>query len=256
MADGAGPASEPRMTREQVGAGEPSISLARGSLARAEDWILVGWVVFGAPLVARTAAPTGPFDAGQPLQGILRLGAVLAALACVAANRPSGPPATDRQIMESAAVGPFSGGLLMVAISGGIALDLPSWGPIAFCLLAACVMIAMRVVVPPLPTVARRLLVTPFVLAAAGIFWSVIDAVLGPISGGGGGGSWGSLVSLPPVVLPVVGFLVAFSAVYYAMLIYAPRQVAEREGGLLAWGLRYLMFLGGIALGAGWPRVH
>lgn len=54
----------------------------------------------------------------------------------------------------------------------------------------------------------------------------------------------------------MIGFLVAFSAVYYAMLIYAPRQVAEREGGLLAWGLRYLMFLGGIALGAGWPRVH
>ena len=241
------------MTREQVGAGEPSISLPRGSLARAEDWILVGWVVFGAPLVARTAAPTGPFDAGQPLQGILRLGAVLAALACVAAKRPSGAPVTDRQIMESAAVGPFSGGLLMVAISGGIALDLPSWGPIAFCLLAVCVMVAMRALAPPLPTVARRLLVTPFVLAAAGIFWNVIDAVLGSTAKGGGGGS---LVGMSPVLLPVIGFLVAFSAVYYAMLIYAPRQVADREGGLVVWALRYLMFLGGIALGAGWPRVH
>jgi hypothetical protein len=243
------------MTREQVGAGEPSVTLSMGSLARVEDWAIAAWVVLGAPLLARTAASTGPFDPRQPLQGIFRLGAVLAALACLAARRPSGAVGTGGQILDSAAVGPFTGGLLLVAISGGIALDLPSWGPIGFCLLAAGVMIAMRVAVPPLPTVARRLLVTPFVMAAAGIFWSVIDAVLGPMSGGGGGGSWGSLASLSPVVLPVVGFLVAFSAVYYAMLVYAPRQVAEREGGLLAWVLRYLMFLGGVALGAGWPRV-
>lgn len=244
------------MTREQVGAGVPSIALSIGSLARVEDWVLAGWVIFGAPLLARTAAPTGPFDPGQPLQGIFRLGAVLAALTCLAARKPSGAPATGWQILDSGAVGPFTGGLLLVAISGAIALDLLSWGTYGFCLLAACLMIAMRVAVPPLPTVARRLLVTPFVMAAAGIFWSLIDAVLGPIWNGGGAGSWGSLVSLSPVVLPVVAFLVAFSAVYYAMLIYAPRQVAEREGGLLAWVLRYLMFLGGIALGAAWPRIH
>ena len=242
------------MTREQVGAGEPSIALSIGSLARVEDWVIAGWVIFGAPLLARTATASGPFDPGQPLQGVFRLVAVLAALACLAARRPSGAPAADRQILDSAAVGPFTGGLLMVAISGGIALGLPSWGPYGFCLLAACVMIAMRVAVPPLPTVARRLLVAPLVMAAAGIFWSLVDAVLGPISNGAGGGG-GSLASLTPVVLPVVGFLVVFSAVYYAMLIYAPRQVVEREGGLLAWVLRYLMFLGGIVLGAGWPRV-
>jgi hypothetical protein len=81
----------------------------------------------------------------------------------------------------------------------------------------------------------------------------IVLAYAAPLANGGGGGS---LVGMSPVLLPVIGFLVAFSAVYYAMLIFAPRQVADREGGLVVWALRYLMFLGGIALGTGWPRVH
>ncbi len=51
---------------------------------------------------------------------------------------------------------------------------------------------------------------------------------------------------------PLIGFLLAFSAVYYAMLVAAPRQVAEREGGLVSWVVRYLLFVVGVAFGIAW----
>jgi hypothetical protein len=36
------------------------------------------------------------------------------------------------------------------------------------------------------------------------------------------------------------------------MLVYAPRQVADREGGPIASVLRYVAFVVGLALGLGW----
>ncbi len=44
---------------------------------------------------------------------------------------------------------------------------------------------------------------------------------------------------------------VAFTAVYYAMLVYAPRQVAEREGSARSWLARYVLFLVATVIGIG-----
>ena len=52
----------------------------------------------------------------------------------------------------------------------------------------------------------------------------------------------------------VLGILVAFSGVYYLMLIYAPRQIAEPEGGLRTWLLRYAVFLVSVVVGVSWLR--
>lgn len=51
-----------------------------------------------------------------------------------------------------------------------------------------------------------------------------------------------------------LGVVVAFSGIYYAMLIYAPRQVAEPEGGPLTWLVRYGLFLASVTVGAAWLR--
>jgi hypothetical protein len=50
----------------------------------------------------------------------------------------------------------------------------------------------------------------------------------------------------------VIGLLVLCAAVYYTMLIYAPRQVAEREGGTMVWLARFGLFVVSVALGLGW----
>ena len=50
----------------------------------------------------------------------------------------------------------------------------------------------------------------------------------------------------------VLGFFVLFAAVFYTMLVYAPRQIAEPEGGALTWVWRFALFVGGTAVGLGW----
>ena len=141
------------------------------------------------------------------------------------------------------------GGILFVAISGFSALNLPAGVAILIACFTLVAALAMRIV-PPLSTVLRRALVTPFVVIAGGLFWNIITSVTGVIHGSG------SASALSGGSTPVaIGFLVLFSAVYYVMLVYAPRQVAHREGGLLSWLLRYTVFVISVLLGIGWARV-
>jgi hypothetical protein len=99
----------------------------------------------------------------------------------------------------------------------------------------------------------RRALMTPYLLVTGGLFWGLIAAVT----------QGGDVVAAirdavpgdPQGVLPVAGLLAAMAAVYYAMLMFAPRQVAEREGGVIAWIVRFGVFLASLAFGAGWLLV-
>jgi hypothetical protein len=113
------------------------------------------------------------------------------------------------------------------------------------------VMIAVRIFVPPLAVASRRTLVTPFVMMSGGLFWTFIAEVTGEP----GSATPAAAVSDPQTAVEAIAFLLAFSAVYYAMLVYAPRQVAEREGGLVTWAMRYVLFVAGVVFGLAWPRL-
>ena len=212
--------------------------------------MLGAWVAVAGPVLFRASGDKGPFDPDQPLQGVLRLGAVLCVVACLAARRAPVSPGTDDPSMTNrGAVGPFVGGLLLVTISGFTALDAGSQLALPALVLAATVAVVVRFAVPPLPVIARRALVTPFVAVAAGIYWNVIAQLTG---GHGFTITPTQLMSDPHAAELILGVLVAFSAVYYAMLIYAPRQVATREGGFVEWGVRYALFVVSVLLGVGW----
>jgi hypothetical protein len=223
-----------------------------GWLLRIEDWLLAGWVVLVAPaLVHVQASASGPFDGGRPIDGLLGLGAITGAAVCLAtrtAGAPRGPG-----LLGSAAVGPFVGGLLLVIFSTASALDLGQAAGLALAGVVVTMALVARIRWPEPPSIVRRALVTPYILLAGGLFWNLIGAVT---AGGDLPARIRSVAgSDPGSVLPVVGFLLASSAVYYAMLVYAPRQVAEREGGAAAWLVRYALFVASIALGAGWLLV-
>jgi len=227
---------------------------ARGRLAVfvAEDWLLAGWVALATPVLFRLQGGAGPFDSGAPLLGTIRLAAVLGALVCLAARRPSAEATTSAaSVLQRGAVGPLCGGLLMVGISGFTALDTPSGVALALVLAALAGMLVMHFAGPPLGAAARRALVTPFVMVAGGLFWSLIAAVVGEP----GGATAIAGVANPQTALAAAGFLLAFSAVYYAMLVYAPRQVAERDGGAITWLIRYALFVIGVVAGLAWPRL-
>jgi len=85
---------------------------------------------------------------------------------------------------------------------------------------------------PAAPTAVRRALVTPYLLAADGLFWNIVRQVTGGLGLTAPSGTNLQTLSSAagPIGLPILG-----AAVYYAMLIYAPRQIAEREGGAIEW---------------------
>ncbi len=227
---------------------------ARGRLSVlvVEDWLLAGWVALATPALFRIQGGAGPFDSGAPLEGVLRLGAVLGALICIAARRPKAEIGdAGSSVLERGAVGPLCGGLLLVGISGFTALEVPSGLALALVIAALVAMIAVHNAAPPLSVIARRALVTPFVMVAGGLFWSLIAAVIGEPGGTAGA----AVVASPQAATAAAAFLLAFSAVYYAMLVYAPRQVAERDGGVVTWLLRYALFVAGVVAGIAWPRL-
>ena len=231
-----------------------AVRLGLGTLLRFEDWLIAGWVAIVSPVLFRSGGGKGPFDADQPLQGVLRLAAVAAVLVCVAAKRRSDAPgaAANRPFVATAAVGPFVGGLLLVTITGFVALDVPSTLVTATLVVGAAGLLAVRLFAPPLALPVRRALVSPFVMVASGMYWTLIGEVVSP--GDASALRRAAIVDLHGMLLPL-GFLVAFSTVFYAMLVYAPRQVAEPEGAPAVWVLRYLAFAASVALGVGWLSI-
>ncbi len=217
---------------------------------RIEDLLLGGWVAVASPLLFRFGGDKGPFDGGQPIEGVLCLAAVLGLAVCVSARRPAEPGSSNaRSILTWGSVGPLVGGVLLVAIAGFTALDAGSQTVGLILLAGVGVAVAARFALPPLPVAVRRALVSPFVAVASGLYWSAIAALT---AGNGFVITPSQVVHDPHTVELVAGFLAAFSAVYYAMLIYAPRQVVAPEGGIAVWLLRYAVFVVSILLGIGW----
>lgn len=225
------------------------MSAGAGWLVRIEDWALAGWVALVAPALVRVQArSSGLFDPGRPLDGVLGIVALFGVLTCLA-SRTSGP-AVGRGLLGTASVGPFVGGLLLVVASTATALGLST----SVVLLLGAVMAGGAVLIrfrfSPPSVLVRRALVAPYVLVAGGLFWALIETVTadGDLTAEIRQAAASDIVG----VLAIVGVLVACSAIYYAMLVYAPRQIAEREGGPIAWLVRYGLFVASVALGAGW----
>ncbi len=222
--------------------------LARlAGVLRPEDWLLAGTVGLVSPALLAAQGGGGPFDPGRPLDGLLRVAGVLGALACLA-TRTQG--ATTRSAVDGASIGPLTGGLLLVGGSAAASFGLDpavAFGPTLVLVLVFSLLGNLR---PALPIGFRRALVTPFVLAAGSLFWNVVRSVAG--SGSFSGQIGTAFASDPQASLLVVGLVAAGAGVYYAMLVYAPRQVAEREGGPLEWLVRFGLFFGGVVFGLGW----
>ena len=217
---------------------------------RVEDWLLAAWVAVASPLLGASGTQgSGPFDPGHPVVSVFRLSAVVAALACLITRTSDAKPAPDDGIINRGAMGPLVGGLVLVGVSGASGLALTEAGAWAVLIAAIALLVGVRIRWPALPGTVRRALVTPFILAAGGIYWGVLDgvtngqSVLGMTAG----------ADLREVA-PLAAFLLAFSAVYYAMLVFAPRQVAEREGSPLSWLIRFGLFGASLIFGLAWLR--
>lgn len=230
--------------------------LARDAL-RLEDVVLIIWVALQ-PIVWRSvgqnpsAAGSGGLDlldGHDPLLGLVALAAVAGALVCLAtrAADPSGGAAAPA---DRGTIGPLTGGLLLATVIG--CQNLFGNGDAGFGVALVAVLVASLLpgALPAIPVPYRRVLVTPYVLLSASVF----SGLIGQISGLFDVHSLldQGLAATLQVLPPVLGVMLAFCGVYYLMLVYAPRQLAVADGGVVAWLVRFAVFLAAEIVTASW----
>ncbi|HVM29437.1 MAG TPA: hypothetical protein VM305_01515 [Candidatus Limnocylindrales bacterium] len=210
--------------------------------------LVIGAVVMLAALVNPGGWGEGPLHpwSENPLSALFSLVAAGGAIVAVATRVPGearfdpGPSSADARAWM---IGPFIGG---VAFVGGTSLErlgLPGGGLLIFLALAAAV--ASFVLGDRLPVMsrpARRMLVTPFVVMAAVLFHDPASLFSEGLAGSTELLSWllapENLV-LTLYVLAIIGFA---GWIFYAMLIFVPRELADPGGSTRSWAVRFAFF--------------
>jgi hypothetical protein len=214
---------------------------------RVEDIVLFLWLVLR-PLIVPNASQDRGVPGFDPIGGLFDLVGLCTAAACIGARRADGTHSgfvVNGDV--SGIVGPLFGAVAFaltdcverLGLSGGLE-SVPLILPIGTAVVA-------RFRLPPTTAVQRRALVTPFIIAASGFFSDFISRLsdlfdLRVVAAWLGGDTTG--LAAFGAVLAILGVLV-----FYAMLVFAPRQIAEREGGALTWTVRFVTFILGLTLG-------
>ena len=223
----------------------------RWSALRFEDVALAGWLGVIAPVT--TTAGGAALTEGPPA-GVLMVLASVLAIVCLA-TRPPAQPGIRLGDEEAVAprwiiAGPLVGGLAVISSTGFDEIGIEGVDLSGLVLLIAVAAIALNRWLPVVPALTRRLLVLPFMLVAGSFFSGLaaamldtldIDALLGTV----GTPEWGLTAF---ILVLLVGGLGAF----YAMLVVAPRQLADPEDAGVRWVLRFAVFLVASLTGIGW----
>jgi hypothetical protein len=216
-------------------------------------WLAVVAPLVEAPLSAAAAAPgSGAQGSFDWLRGLLYVVGVVGAIVCLGARPASGPPTIARILGSDAewVIGPLIGGMCLLLAIGVDALGGPGDSLVLPVLIGSIVVAVVASRLPSFSANRRRLLMLPFLLGASTLFQSImgtmdLGAFVRQMSGAGSTELFGLALLLA----------VGGSFVFYAMLIYAPRQVVEREGTPLGWAIRFGLFLASSLFGLGWLRL-
>ncbi len=257
------------------------------NLFRSEDALLIAWGLVGLPLLGLLVSATttsadpngGPFGLTSPLRGLVYVLGTLSALVALgtrtAADPARGTPpgalvafrstpakAADPSIIagHAAILGPLFGGVLFLSIRGLTSLGMDDAPLPIVCLgVAAALVLQASGRAPVVRPAVRRLLVAPFVLAGPILFNALIGGIgIGPsllgdiLASSPPRAATGSPGDTASFALFVFGLVTAGAAVFYTMLVAAPRIMVEREGSGLAWLVRFAAWYGGTIAGLGW----
>ena len=220
-----------------------------GGALRPEDGVLAAWLAVVDPL----SSVAGPLTE-SPLNGVVMVVAGLLAVACLATRPPDQPGVhltdDDRTAPRWIIAGPLVGGIAIISSTGFDQIGIADVDLSGLVLLVAVAAIALNRWLPVVSATTRRLLVLPFMLVAGGFFNGLAAAIVetidpGQVTAAIGTPAWG-VTSF--IVLMVIGGLAAF----YAMLIVAPRQLADPEDAGARWVVRFVLFLVASLVGIGW----
>ncbi|HEY7735752.1 MAG TPA: hypothetical protein VH813_03080 [Candidatus Limnocylindrales bacterium] len=228
----------------------------RGAL-EGEDLLLGAWNLVAIPAGTLLAASWQSREPA-PLLGLLEVLAVLLAVAALA-TRAVGTSEPWTEGRTWILCGPLVGALALVGESGAEHLGIPGTEIV----LALALLIGLGAVVlahrlPVIDAGWRRLLVLPLILVATGHFQDIVAPLfegLDPaalLEGGGLGLPAGpEAASFGAFVLVLV---LGGAAAFFAMLVVAPRELADPEPRPIVWVARFALFvassIAGIAIWA------
>jgi hypothetical protein len=227
------------------------------SRIQVEDLALVGVVLLGALLGEGATASVAQSILERerdPLLGAVSLIAAVGAMVAMATRVP-GESRVDRSERRYWIVGPFIGA---VGFTCGSALELLGiesgdvvTGP---ALLVAILSLVFADRLPVVERPVRRLLVAPFVLLSGAVFQGLTAELMTGLAG---------VVDLPTLlaspdglqlVALVVGVSLAVSWIFYSMLVFAPRELADPGAPTAWWAVRFGVFwvsvVAGLVLGS------
>lgn len=233
---------------------------------RGQDVLLFGWVALGWPLLTVLVGGgeqglSAVFDEGQPVRGLIWLLAVIGAFVVIGTRNLEDAP-DPRPLEERFGLyGPLFGGVLLVAggATSGLGFeDGPGFG-LAFIAMVVAMVLAGLDRVGRLPRMTRVALVTPFILIASGIFAGTMAEIgLGPDLLREAIDATAGATRLEEVVAGLalsLGLFLLVAAVFYPMLVIAPRTLVDGRVDGSSWLIRFVVFVVGSLLGLAWLRV-
>lgn len=214
---------------------------------RIEDVLLVGWLILQ-PLLLPGPSASSVHDHPDLFFGLADLVALLGMAACIGAR--SRPGVLSGLVADGTvlyAVGPLFGAFAFTVDDTNTNLGLGPNLALLPLVLAIAAVVAARLFVGPLWAGQRRALVTPFVIVTSRFFGTVLSGIVGIFDLRQVAASPPSPGGLSPWF--VLAIAIVGAAVFYVMLVFAPRQIAEREGTPRTWLVRFAVFVGGLVIG-------
>ncbi len=216
---------------------------------RVEDLLMAAVAFIGIPLIAAVTGSGGGAllspDSPTPLAGLIGLVAIVGVLICLGTRGPGEPPPLgDGQLtLEGWARFPLVAGMGIVATWALPGLGLDGGPVIGLTVLVVFISVMAYSHLPVLPVAARRALVTPMAVLAAGAFDQLMgsglsDVVRGMLAG-----------DAPPEASAFLPLILGVVAVMYTALVVAPRAIADPGASWVGWIVRFLFLLGAVVTG-------
>jgi hypothetical protein len=218
----------------------------RGIGVRLED-LALATIILGTPHLGPLQQLVSVLgDSHSSAGGLVALLAVLGAIAAVVTRIPGEArveprrPGADAQRLWM--IGPFIGAVGFISVNSLGRLGLPGVDLlVAAALIAVVASVFLTHRLPVVPRTLRRLLVAPFVLLSGAFFQSLLVDVVDGL-----GGESGPIAGLraDPVLLVYILLLVVIAAgIFYMMLVFVPRELADPGGSTGAWAVRFVLFV-------------
>jgi len=221
-----------------------------------EDLALVALTLLWPLLAGANSLVPVLAEGNEALGGLIALIAAVGAMAAMATRVPgesrvdlARPDALGIEPSRIWIIGPFIGAVGFVAGDALDRLGLPGGDAligIAFVVATAALLLGNRL--PVISRELRRVLVAPFVFLSAVFFQSLAADLLEGL--GGPDGPLVGLLTLEQLglALTVLAVIAFVGGIFYTMLIFVPRELADPGASTRSWVVRYAIFFASLAI--------